>query len=113
MIDWTRYGCGQLGKWTGNGHVSGRGYATRTTHSTTQTQREHSSHSQTRGTTNNSTLLYTVAIAVAVVGLSYAAVPLYRLFCQASGYGGTVVVADAGEKVEKMEAVRERELVIR
>ena len=30
------------------------------------------------------------AIAVGVAGLSYAAVPLYRLYCQASGYGGTV-----------------------
>ncbi len=54
-----------------------------------------------------------VAIAIGVVGLSYAAVPLYRLFCQASGYGGTVNVADASEKVEKMVPVRERELTIR
>ena len=62
---------------------------------------------------NRSTLTYMVAIAVAVVGLAYAAVPLYRLFCQASGYGGTVIRTDPGEKVEKMQPIRERELTIR
>ena len=31
---------------------------------------------------NRRTVIYTVAIAVGVVGLTYAAVPLYRLFCQ-------------------------------
>ena len=31
-----------------------------------------------------------LAIAIAMVGATYGAVPLYRLFCQATGYGGTV-----------------------
>jgi cytochrome c oxidase assembly protein subunit 11 len=31
--------------------------------------------------------------AVAMVGLSFAAVPLYRAFCSATGYGGTTRVA--------------------
>ncbi len=35
------------------------------------------------------------ALAVAMVGASFAAVPLYRLFCQATGYGGTTQVAAA------------------
>src|SRR6266404_3494109 len=30
-----------------------------------------------------------LAVAVAMVGLSYAAVPLYRLFCEATGYNVT------------------------
>jgi cytochrome c oxidase assembly protein subunit 11 len=30
------------------------------------------------------------AVAVGMVGASYAAVPLYRAFCQATGWGGTV-----------------------
>ena len=64
-------------------------------------------------TANKNTALYAVAIAIAVTGLSYAAVPLYRIFCQASGYGGTVVKAGASEKVEAMEPIRERELTIR
>lgn len=62
---------------------------------------------------NKSTARYFIAVAIVVVGLSYAAVPLYRLYCQASGYGGTVSVAEAGEKVEKMVPVREREITIR
>ena len=44
------------------------------------------------------TVLYMTAIAVGVAGLSYAAVPLYRLYCQASGYGGTVSKVESGEK---------------
>jgi hypothetical protein len=36
------------------------------------------------------TLGYLLGVAVAMVGASYAAVPLYRRFCQATGYGGTV-----------------------
>jgi cytochrome c oxidase assembly protein subunit 11 len=30
-----------------------------------------------------------VALVAAMAGLAYASVPLYRLFCQATGYGGT------------------------
>jgi cytochrome c oxidase assembly protein subunit 11 len=33
-----------------------------------------------------------------MVGAAYAAVPLYRLFCQATGYGGTTRVAEANLK---------------
>ena len=35
-------------------------------------------------------------IIAGMVGLSFAAVPLYRLFCAATGYGGTTQVAHAG-----------------
>ena len=34
------------------------------------------------------------AVVLGMVGLSYAAVPLYQLFCQVTGYGGTTQVAD-------------------
>ena len=57
--------------------------------------------------------MYVVAIAIVVTGLSYAAVPLYRIFCQATGYGGTVIKVDAGEKIEAMKPIEERELTIR
>ena len=33
---------------------------------------------------------YLVAVVVGMVGLTYASVPLYRMFCQATGFGGTV-----------------------
>lgn len=34
--------------------------------------------------------LYLGAIVLGMIGFSYASVPLYRAFCQATGYGGTV-----------------------
>lgn len=38
---------------------------------------------------NKTLVMYVCAGAITVVGLSYAAVPLYRLFCQTTGFGGT------------------------
>jgi cytochrome c oxidase assembly protein subunit 11 len=38
---------------------------------------------------NNAVLVSCLAIVVGMVGLSYAAVPLYDLFCRVTGYGGT------------------------
>jgi cytochrome c oxidase assembly protein subunit 11 len=35
-----------------------------------------------------------LCFACAMLGLSYAAVPLYRLFCEQTGYGGTTQTAD-------------------
>ncbi len=40
-----------------------------------------------------------VAAVVAMTGLSFAAVPLYRAFCQATGYGGTTQVAKQGTEL--------------
>ncbi|CAL9203655.1 cytochrome c oxidase assembly protein COX11, mitochondrial isoform X2 [Musa acuminata AAA Group] len=39
---------------------------------------------------SRNTLVYLLGLVAAMVGASYAAVPLYRRFCQATGYGGTV-----------------------
>ncbi|XP_068640051.1 cytochrome c oxidase assembly protein COX11, mitochondrial isoform X2 [Aristolochia californica] len=39
---------------------------------------------------SKTTLIYLTALVFAMVGCTYAAVPLYRRFCQATGYGGTV-----------------------
>jgi cytochrome c oxidase assembly protein subunit 11 len=38
---------------------------------------------------NRRVALMAATVAVAMVGLSFASVPLYRLFCQATGFGGT------------------------
>lgn len=38
----------------------------------------------------NDTAYYVGAVVVGMLGLSYASVPLYQMFCQATGYGGTV-----------------------
>ncbi|XP_011671825.2 cytochrome c oxidase assembly protein COX11, mitochondrial [Strongylocentrotus purpuratus] len=74
------------------------------------------SRSQTRSAwreRNKSVMLYVVAGAVLVVGFSYAAVPLYTVFCQATGLGGQATAGHDTEKVETMAPVRGRELVIR
>jgi cytochrome c oxidase assembly protein subunit 11 len=35
------------------------------------------------------------AVAIGMVGMSFAAIPLYRVFCQATGYGGTPKIGGA------------------
>ena len=37
-------------------------------------------------------------VAVGMVGMAYAAVPLYEMFCQATGYGGTTRIATGNPK---------------
>eukprot|EP00123_Amoebidium_parasiticum_P010046 comp19857_c0_seq1/m.23973 comp19857_c0_seq1/g.23973 ORF comp19857_c0_seq1/g.23973 comp19857_c0_seq1/m.23973 type:complete len:263 (-) comp19857_c0_seq1:193-981(-) len=61
---------------------------------------------------NKSFLYYTGAIIVFTCAASYAAVPLYRLFCQATGFGGTVQESKNTD-LSEVEAVRKRPLRIR
>lgn len=42
---------------------------------------------------NNVLVINLLAIIVGMAGLAYASVPLYRLFCQVTGFGGTTQVA--------------------
>ncbi|XP_068247599.1 cytochrome c oxidase assembly protein ctaG isoform X1 [Palaemon carinicauda] len=60
-----------------------------------------------------STLYYIAALGVATLGLSYAAVPLYRIFCQAYSYGGTTQKGHDSEKVESMQKVEDRVITVR
>ena len=46
-------------------------------------------------TRNDAVLAGCLAVVVGMVGASYAAVPLYYMFCRATGYGGTPNRADA------------------
>jgi len=48
------------------------------------------------------------AVAAAMLGASFAAVPLYKLFCQVTGYGGATQVAAAAPR-----AVLDREITVR
>ena len=48
------------------------------------------------------------ALVVAMVGGSYAAVPLYRIFCQVTGFGGTTQVAE-----KPSETVSDRVITVR
>jgi cytochrome c oxidase assembly protein subunit 11 len=43
---------------------------------------------------NTRTALMMALVAAAMVGLAFASVPLYRLFCQVTGFGGTPVRAE-------------------
>lgn len=43
---------------------------------------------------NASIAFFLIAIVIAMAGLAYASVPLYRLFCQVTGFGGTTQVAE-------------------
>ena len=54
------------------------------------------------------TALLLSAVVVGMVGLTYAAVPLYQLFCQVTGYGGTTQVAEAAP-----ETVSDRVIEVR
>lgn len=53
---------------------------------------------------NKTAAVYAVGIAIAVAGLSYAAVPLYKVFCQVTGYGGTTQTSSQ-EKFKNMKPV--------
>ena len=47
----------------------------------------------TRRRRNTVAVLASLGVVAAMVGLSYASVPLYRLFCQATGYQGATRTA--------------------
>lgn len=59
----------------------------------------------TQGTTYDSltkrrnarTGLMALALAAAMIGLGFASVPLYRMFCQVTGFGGTTQVASESD----------------
>ena len=43
---------------------------------------------------NGATVVLLVSVVTGMIGLSFASVPLYRLFCAATGYGGTTQRAE-------------------
>lgn len=62
----------------------------------TITASNHNLHNQgndRRDKTNNRLLAVVAVVAVSMVGLAYASVPLYKLFCQVTGFGGTTQIA--------------------
>ena len=48
------------------------------------------------------------AVAVGMVGLSFAAIPLYRAFCQATGYAGTPKIGPAAAPGGDGQTIRVR-----
>ncbi|XP_067671211.1 cytochrome c oxidase assembly protein ctaG-like [Haliotis asinina] len=60
-----------------------------------------------------STLIYICAVGIFMLGMSYAGVPLYRMFCQATGLGGQAVQGHDTTKVVSMKPVKERVIKVR
>ena len=58
--------------------------------------------------TNRGVVLTCLVALFAMGGMTWAAVPLYRLFCQVTGYGGTTMRADKAP-----DTVSERKITIR
>jgi cytochrome c oxidase assembly protein subunit 11 len=61
------------------------------------------------GATRNATVALVLGgLVIGMVGLAFAAVPLYRLFCQVTGFGGTTQVAESppAEAVQRLIKVR-------
>ncbi|XP_058416618.1 cytochrome c oxidase assembly protein COX11, mitochondrial isoform X2 [Diceros bicornis minor] len=57
---------------------------------------------------NKTVLTYVAAAAVGMLGASYAAVPLYRLYCQTTGLGGSAVAGHGSDQIENMVPVKDR-----
>ena len=50
-------------------------------------------HMPEQGAGNRRILVILAVVVAAMVGLAYASVPLYQLFCQVTGYGGTTQIS--------------------
>ncbi len=59
-------------------------------------------------TKNRRTVLICSAVVLGMTGLSFAAVPLYDMFCKATGFGGTPLIgtSGAGRVIDRTIAVR-------
>jgi cytochrome c oxidase assembly protein subunit 11 len=57
---------------------------------------------------NKKVAFMAASVVVAMLGLSYASVPLYRLFCQVTGFGGTTQRAEAPPETVANEIVSVR-----
>ena len=57
---------------------------------------------------NKRTMIAIVGVVAGMIGLAYASVPLYDLFCRVTGFGGTPGIAQApsGETVDRLITVR-------
>ena len=66
-------------------------------------------HMPEQGASNRRILVILAVVVAAMVGLAYASVPLYQLFCQVTGYGGTTqVTGDAALEILPDHPVRVR-----
>lgn len=65
-------------------------------------------HTQGQGRNNGLIVVSCLVFVFSMVGMSFAAVPLYQMFCQVTGYGGTT------KRVEQMsEVVLDKDITVR
>ncbi len=62
---------------------------------------------------NLRTGLMAFALAAAMIGLGFASVPLYRMFCQVTGFGGTTQVASESDAARAAATATDRTISIR
>jgi cytochrome c oxidase assembly protein subunit 11 len=64
--------------------------------------------SRSRSMSNGKIAAICTAVAISMVGLAYASVPLYQLFCQVTGFGGTAqrAAAPSNEVLDRKVTVR-------
>ncbi|KAI8079051.1 cytochrome c oxidase assembly protein CtaG/Cox11-domain-containing protein [Gilbertella persicaria] len=72
--------------------------------------RTYATGTKSNGSSNSSAGMYTASIFIGMLGLSYAAVPLYRLFCASTGYSGTPVVDSARFGPERLVPQQSRRI---
>lgn len=60
---------------------------------------------------NKSFAAWMLAIAFGTMGLSYASVPLYRAFCQVTGFGGTIRRTEGDDDTAFITAIDEAKIV--
>ena len=72
------------------------------------TDRQPPPGSPVQGQTNRRIAFALLLLTAGMIGLSFAAVPLYRIFCQVTGYGGTTQRADgpADKVLDRVMSVR-------
>lgn len=63
---------------------------------------------RTGGARNKASAAVLFTVVAGMVGLSFASVPLYRMFCQATGYGGTPKTENVGAPT----AISERKVTV-
>jgi cytochrome c oxidase assembly protein subunit 11 len=69
--------------------------------------RTSTSHGYTVEERNQQIAQYLVAVVVGAIGATYASVPLYKIFCQATGFGGTtqrVTLQDWAQQADQRES---------
>ncbi|KHJ94800.1 cytidine and deoxycytidylate deaminase zinc-binding region [Oesophagostomum dentatum] len=57
---------------------------------------------------NRDVMYYVVSLGVVAIGVTFAAIPAYRIFCEKTSFGGLTQIAKDFEKIAKMKKVEDR-----